>query len=93
MSEYSLTKKEIQLPIRVAENLYTRIYNSKGLDEISLPVKYYVPLAHINKGIKLVKFKSAMNLQCFYWETESRERILLQNLIRLRFSRALSIDM
>ena len=41
------------------------LYNSKGLDVISLPVKYYVPLAHINKVIKLLKFKSAMNLQCF----------------------------
>ena len=41
--------------------------NSKGLDVISLLVKYeyYLPLAHINKVIKLFKFKSAMNLQCF----------------------------
>ena len=41
------------------------LYNSRGLDEISLLVKYYVPFAHINKVIKLLKFKSAMNLQCF----------------------------
>ena len=41
------------------------LYYSKGLDVISLPVKYYVPLAHFNKVIKLLKFKSAVNLQCF----------------------------
>ena len=41
------------------------LYNSRGLDVISLLVKYYVPLAIINKVIKLLKFKSAMNLQCF----------------------------
>ena len=39
--------------------------NSKGLDVISLLVKYYWPLTHINKVIELLKFKSAMNLQCF----------------------------
>ena len=39
--------------------------NSKCFDVISLLVKYYVPVAHINKIIKLLKFKSAMNLQCF----------------------------
>ena len=27
------------------------LYNSKGLDVISLLVKYYVPLEHINKVI------------------------------------------
>ena len=32
---------------------------------ISLLVIYYVPLAHINKVIKLLKFKTAVNLQCF----------------------------
>ena len=37
------------------------LYNSKGLDIISLLVKYYVPFAHINKVIKLLKFNSAMN--------------------------------
>ena len=41
------------------------LYNSRGLDVISLLVKYYVPLAHINKVIKFLKFKSAMNLQCW----------------------------
>ena len=41
------------------------LHNSRGLDVISLLVKYYVPLVHINKVIKLLKFKSAMNLQCF----------------------------
>ena len=41
------------------------LYNSKGLDVISLLVKYYVPFAHINKLIKLVKFKSAIYPQCF----------------------------
>ena len=41
------------------------LYNSKGLDVISLLVKYYGPMAHINKVIKLLKFKSAINLQCF----------------------------
>ena len=29
------------------------LYNSRGLDVISLLVKHYVPLAHINKVIKL----------------------------------------
>ena len=38
------------------------LYNSKGLDVISLLIKYYVPLAHINKVIKLLMFKSAINL-------------------------------
>ena len=61
------------------------LYNSRGLDAISLLVKYYVPLAHINKVIKLLKFKSAMNLQCLWWEGQSRERILLRNLIQWRF--------
>ena len=28
-------------------------------------VKYYEPLAHFNIVIKLLKFKSAVNLQCF----------------------------
>ena len=55
--------------------------NSKGLDVSSLLVKEYVPLAHINKVIKLLKFKSAVNLQCFQWEAQSRE-IQLRNLIR-----------
>ena len=32
------------------------LYNSKGLVVISLLVKYYVPLAHINKVLKLLKF-------------------------------------
>ena len=41
------------------------LYNSRGLDVISLLVKYYVPLAHINKVIKHIKFKSAVNLQSF----------------------------
>ena len=44
------------------------LYNSKGLDVlvqiINLLVKYYVPLAHINIVIKLLKFKSAINLNC-----------------------------
>ena len=44
----SLTRKAIQLPIQMAENF---LYNSKGLDVISLLVKYYVPLAHFNKVI------------------------------------------
>ena len=38
------------------------LYNSTGLNVISLLVKYYVPLAHINKVIKLLKFKSAVFL-------------------------------
>ena len=29
------------------------LYDSKGLDVISFLVKYYAPLAHINKVIKL----------------------------------------
>ena len=33
--------------------------NSKGLDVISLLVKYYLPLAHINKVIKFLNFKYA----------------------------------
>ena len=32
------------------------LYNSRGLDVIILLVKYYAPLAHINKVIKLLKF-------------------------------------
>ena len=32
--------------------------NSLGLDAISLLVKFYIPLAHINWVIKLLKFKS-----------------------------------
>ena len=40
------------------------LYNSQGLDVISLLVKYNVPLAHINKVIKILKFKSAINLLC-----------------------------
>ena len=39
--------------------------NSQGLNVISLMVKYYEPLTHINKVIKLLKFQSAINLQCF----------------------------
>ena len=50
------------MPIRVAEYF---LYNSKGLVVISLLVNYYVPLAHINKVIKLLMFKSAINFQCF----------------------------
>ena len=58
-----LTRKEIQLPIREAENVYI-ILNLI----IGLLVKDYEPLAHINKVIKLLKFESAMNLQCsFLW--------------------------
>ena len=53
-----LTREAIQLRYRNRKFLY----NSKGLDVISLLIKYYVPLAHINK--ELLKFKSAM--QCFY---------------------------
>ena len=41
------------------------LYNSKGLEVISILVKYYVPLAHFNKVMKRLKFKSAVNLQCF----------------------------
>ena len=47
----------------MAENF---LYNSKDLDVISLLVKYYVPLAHFNKVIKLLKFKSAVNLHNEY---------------------------
>ena len=36
----------------------------------------------INKVITLLKFKSAVNLQCFSLKEQSRERILLRNLIR-----------
>ena len=48
------------------------LYNSKGLDVFSLLVKYYVPLAQFNKVIKLLKFKSAVNLQCFYYLSNGR---------------------
>ena len=50
-----------------AANLIGRkfLYNFRGFDVISLLVKSYVPLAHNNKVIKLLKFKSVMNLQCF----------------------------
>ena len=51
----------------LAANLNGRqfLYNSHGLDVLNLLVKYFVPLTHINKVIKLLKFKSAVNLQCF----------------------------
>ena len=41
------------------------LYNSRGLDVISLLVKILraLGLAHINKVIKLLKFKSEVNLQ------------------------------
>ena len=54
-------KNAIQLSIR-GQNF---LYNSKGLVVISLLVKYYMPLAHIKKFLKLLKFKSAINLYCF----------------------------
>ena len=41
------------------------IYISKVLDVFSLLVKYNLPFAHINKVIKLLNLKSAMNLLCF----------------------------
>ena len=75
----------------LAANSNTRKFlcNSKGLDVISLLVKYYVPLAHFNKVIKFLKFKSAVNLQFLMgaWEAQSRERH------RIRFrNRMLSLD-
>ena len=48
--------------------------NSKGLNVNSLLIKYYLPLAHSYKVIKLLKFKSAMNLQCFSNARRNRER-------------------
>ena len=45
-----LTRKAVQLPIRVSKFF---LYNYKGLDVISLQVKYYEPWAHSNKVIKL----------------------------------------
>ena len=60
------------------------LYNSRGLDVISLLVKYYVPLAHINKVIKLLKFKSTMNLQCFWWKAQSRTRHRMRFRNRMR---------
>ena len=42
---------------------------------ISLLVKYYVPLAHINKIIKVLMIKSAVNLQ---W-TSARDAIETAN--------------
>ena len=40
---------------------------------------------NFHKVKKLLKFKSAANLHCFQWKAQSRERILLRNLIRSRF--------
>ena len=41
-------------------------------------------MASFHKVIKLLKFKSPANLHCFQWKAQWRERILLQNLFRLR---------
>ena len=49
--------------------------NSQGINVISLMVKYYVPLTHINKVIKLLKFQSEINLQLM---GDAIERILLR---------------
>ena len=50
----SWRRKQFNCQFRVAENFQIIL---KGLDVISLLVKYYVPLAHINKVVKLLKFK------------------------------------
>ena len=49
----------------VCSNVRIVLDISKDGAVISLLLKYYVPLEHINKAIKLLKFKSAVNLQCF----------------------------
>ena len=49
----SLTRKTIQLPIRVAEKFYIIL---NGLDVVSLLVKYYVPMEHINKDFNIFKY-------------------------------------
>ena len=41
-------------------------------------------MASFHKVIMLLKFKSAANLLCVEWSAQSRERILLRNLIRSR---------
>ena len=55
----------------------------------NLFLKSYGPMASFHKVIKLLKFKSAANLHCFQWKAQSRERILLQNLIRSALSMAI----
>ena len=46
---------------QLGEFLYNRIEHV----EYNLFVQYYVRMANFNKVIKLLKFKSAANLQCF----------------------------
>ena len=50
---YFTTYEECNAIHRMAELF---LDNFKDLDVISLLVKYYMPLAHINKVIKLLKF-------------------------------------
>ena len=65
-SKYSTTKATNEESNSAANsNDRNFLYNSKGLDVNSLLVKYFVPLAHINKVIKLLKFKYAVKLLCF----------------------------
>ena len=65
------------------------LYNSKGLERISLLVKYYLHLAHFNKVIKLLKFKSAVFLMGGAIERErERERAFY---CEISFGGALSI--
>ena len=55
---------------------------SKDYVKNDLFLKSYGPMASFHKVIKLLKFKSPANLLCFEWKAQSRERILLRNLIR-----------
>ena len=56
----------------------------KGNHKFIIKIKKLKELFRINQVITLLKFKSAVNLQCFLLEAQSRERILLRNLIRSR---------
>ena len=56
----------------------------KGNHKCIIKIKKLKELFRINKVITLLNFKSAVNLQCFLLEAQSRQRILLRNLIRSR---------
>ena len=56
----------------------------KGNHKCIIKINKLKELFSINKVITILKFKSAVNLQCFLLEAQSRERILLRNLIRSR---------
>ena len=73
----ALTRKACQLSTSGGKLLD----NSQGLDVISLLVSI---MCDWHKVTKILKFMSAMNLQCFQWEAESREhdRVRFRNRMR-----------